>query len=264
MIIRNSKYTTVLLIFLFALAQLFAQERETIVILDNSFAPPPEIEEQKEKEHQDSIDVVTFWNSYFSKTNEELTKIYRFLCNIDSTKLSKSEIEKQVEECENNLENENNFKTLRETNSLWKKNNDLDLQRGEYDKRVRDIENKIKEWKKFIVSPPPPPDDIPWLTIIIAVGVLAMSGLPVIMQILAKRSAKKQQKETEWQTMNVQCQQIPQVLDKAYIPLIQNLILQYENFIEKKPKKMYKDAALAKIKELKVRQLKINKKINIQ
>jgi hypothetical protein len=70
-------------------------------------------------------------------------------------------------------------------------------------------------------------------------------------------------KEAEWQAFNMQYQQLPQKLEAVHVSLIDNLIMQFTNFVEKPPKKLHRNDALAKIKVLKMKKLKIGPVINI-
>ena len=250
----KNKYITVILIALLASVQLFVQAQTVIYDYSNIDLTPPKSEAQKEKERQDSIKAVNKeWSNFFSETNSDLEGLYEKLNLINPDSVSK------VKEYEIEF---NIIKTRferKEKKGEWCDSKKIDDQYDEYQLNCGMIDNKIKELLTI-----PPKKETNWLLIFGAAGgVLLMAGLPLIMQISAKYTARKQQKESEWRTITVQYMQIPQNLDASCIPLIQNLILMCENFIEKKPKKMHRGAALQKIKELKIKQLKIGKKINI-
>ena len=244
-----NKYITTLLIFLFVSVQTFAQD----IIMGEFVAQTSR--EQIEKERKDSIDKINKdWSVFFSEINGELDELYQKLNSIDSDTTAK------VKDYKSELNFIEKLFAKKEKKGEWIDNKSIDKQYKEYIIKCDKINNKITE----LQTPPAEKEKTNWLLILgIAAGVLVMGGLPIIMQISTKYSARKQQKDIEWQGMNEQYMQIPQNFDENYIPHIQTLILRYENFLEKKPKKMYKKNALAKIKELKLKQLKIGKKINI-
>jgi len=258
----NSKYIAVLIAFLMVSLQFFAQERKTVVITDNSEVPLPSVEEQVGKEFLDSVKLTERWGEYFLQRNAALAEIYRDVCDIDSVKSSKNEIKKQLQIHKDAFKDAADYESYSQTYTPWKDNDDLYAQKKEYDNIVRKIENKIGDWDTFIAAQAPSGFNR-LLILAIAAGVLLTTGLPIIMQIATKRSATKQQKETEWKSINTQYQQIPQDLNEAFLPIIQTLIMQCEDFVEKPPKRMHKKEALAKIKALKIKQLHIGKIIKI-
>jgi hypothetical protein len=252
MIIDN-KYSITIVISFFVAVQLFAQERKMVVITDDSFTPHPQIEAQTEKERQDSIDVIDKkWSEYFNETNIKLDNLYTKLSSIDSDTASKvAKYKKELEHIQRKF-NE------RDCRDRLLENKSIENQYDTYAEKIGDIELKMEE-----LLIPPPPKEVNWLVIGIAAGVLIMGGLPILMQIASKRSARKQQKEAEWQSITTQYLQLPQDLNVACVPLIETLIVQCTNFLEKRPKRMHKDAARERIEELKIKKLKCNKTITI-
>lgn len=251
--IRNKKYIAAIVISLFTAVQLWAQERAMVVITDDVEVPVPS--QQTEEEIQDSIETIdNKWTEYFNETNMILDQLYTKLSSIDSDTASKvAKYKKDLEHIQRKFNDRDCRDRLRENKSI---ENQYDIYAG----KIGDIELKMDE----LLTPPPPKEETNWLLILgIVAGVVIMVGLPVIIQITSKRSTRKQQKETEWQTITTQYMAIPQNLNTSCISLIQTLIMQCTLFLEKRPKKLHKNDALERIKDLKIKEIKCQGTISI-
>jgi len=230
----------------------------------------PEVEfRQQEQRRADSIrnENNTILRNQLRRHSQEIDRLKDAVFNIDTLNTSKPDVRRLMDNYRVDLDRiRNAFDGVRmDINMHGIIDDGLFVSRNHFDAQEAEIRKRFNELQEWINRPEEPKKN--WLVILgiafAGVLVFAMIFMPIIMKILSDRKQKKTLKEAEWQGLNSQHQQIPQNPEAEHLPLIENLLLQYTNFIEKPPKKLHKGEALTKIKELKMKKVKINPKISI-
>lgn len=225
--------------------------------------PDPATDEQSEQEYKDSIKT-EFLKKKFIEYNNNIDKLREQVFDIDTLKLSRQTVKELVDDYKVELDKLNSDFTDVKGMSGTIIDEELISWKESFSKHQAEINKRFNVLQKWIDNQKPP---INWLVILgVVLGVIvvfAMTVMPVLMKKSADKNQKKAMKEAEWQTLTIQLQQIPQSLEPAHSPLIESLLSQYTNFIEKPPKKLYKEEALAKIKMLRLKKLQIGTKISI-
>lgn len=224
------------------------------------------VEQRREERKQDSIkneeDIETL-KFELNNCNNDINKLRDSVFGIDTLKIPKQQVKKLVFNYRQDLGNiVNNFNSAASTDIIDK---ELITLKKYFNKQQAEINKQFNELQEWIDKPEPPVNPGPdWLLISgIAFGVALLVFSTIIRPMLMSKSADKKQKKAEWQALNLQYQQLPQDLDAPHLPIIQMLLSQYTSFIEKPPKKLHKNEALEKIKQLKIKELKIKPKIHI-
>jgi len=216
--------------------------------------------DQLDAERQDSINKM--WEGILLNYNRQIDDLKEKVFDIDTLKVSKKDAKTLITSYKIDLQSiEKKFSNAKGGGGSSMEI--LNLEEHFIDQQSQ-IEKKFIELQSWADNAEPSKN---WFAILgIAMGgilVLAMTVMPILMKKTADKKQKKTMKDAEMQTLNMQYQQLPQKLETAHLPLIDNLILQFTNFIEKPPKKLHKNDALTKIKVLKMKKLKIGPVINI-
>lgn len=258
---KNLKLLSVSLLLLFVASPLFGQHGVTeIPIPQDVPMPVSKSAEEAEAEKQDSINKI--WVGMLTTYNQQIDELKAKVFDIDTSKASKKDVKKLISSYKVDLQSiEKKF-----ANAKGGGGNSLEIIALEehFIDQQSQIEKKFIELEEWSNSAE---ESRNWLAILgISLGAVlafSMTVMPIVMKKAADKKQKKTMKEAEWQTFNIQYQQLPPKLEAAHLPMIENLILQYTNFIEKPPKKLHKDEALSKVKILKMKKLKIGPVINI-
>jgi len=231
-----------------------------IPIPQNVPEPTAKSQGELDAEKQDSINQI--WEEILTNHYKQIGELKEKVFAIDTAKISSSEAQTLINAYKIDLQNiEKKFTDAKSGggNSL----EIISLKERFYDQQS-EIEKRFVELQGWIDTAPKPMNKMVILGII--GGVVLIIGR-MLLKIVIKKSAGGKQKAAmkvaEWQTLNMQYQQLPQKLEAAHLPLIENMLMQYTGFIEKPPKKLHKNEALTRIKTLKIKKLKIGPVINI-
>jgi hypothetical protein len=248
------------LIAFLATLSLYGQHVTEVPIQQDVPLPVAKSLEELEAARKDSI--CKMWTGMLVTHNQEIDKLKENVFDIDTLKASRKEAKKLIAGYKIDLQNI----AKKFANAKSEAGNSLEIVEleGHFIDQQSQIEKQFIELQDWADSTPPSKN---WFAIfgISLGGILAfsMTLMPILMKKATDKKQKKTIKEAEWQTFNAQYQQLPPKLEQAHLPLVDNLILQYTHFVEKPPKKLHKNDALAKIKILKMKKLKIGPVINI-
>ena len=141
-----------------------------------------------EKEKQDSISQINDkWKKYLLGKNDEVKQINNALQEINPKKIKKEEVDNFILQV-NYLKKD--FENRKETNGLWKGNDELDELRNEFDFNCDKLLTELNQLKETAKSKTPPNK-----LIVIGIGLLSLMVLvPIITQIKSTVTVKKAKK----------------------------------------------------------------------
>lgn len=166
-------------------------ERPEIVMPVDTDIPAKKTPEEAEKERKDSIKQVNDkWKNYLSDRISEMQQLYNDISQLDSTAITKENLEEYHIEA-NNLKEKVDFKLGNDP--LWKENNELDEMRALFSETHARTIKKLKSWEEKLVSPK---TTNKWLVIgMILLAIMAL--VPVFSQIKAALTTKNTKKQAQ-------------------------------------------------------------------